>query len=217
MSGIAYDLQARVRGKAEAVLDANQGEDIPVLINPRGDLLVAAGMPGISDLVRMRQSYTAIAAAAIAPVIALPTTTAQVTLWNGELDSGKVYVIDSVGFYCAVSAAAATAAGVVICMNTGKKTAPTGAITPKGLAGQVYRGTALVATSAAITDDKWFPYGTSIVGPASQIGLVGEYPVDGLYIVPPGHMISIAWIANTVTTITGRAFIRWHEVQLPVG
>lgn len=217
MSGIAYDLQSRVRGKTEAVTDANHGESVPTLINPRGDLLISAGMPGISDLVRMRQSYTAIAAAALAPVAALPTTTAQVTLWNGELENGKIYIIESVGFFTAVSAAAATAVGVVVCMNIGKKSAPTSGITPKGLAGQVYRGTGIVATSASITDDKWFPYGTSIVGPASQIGLVGEYPVDGLYIIPPGHMFSIAVIANTTTTITCRGFIRWHEVQLPVG
>lgn len=217
MSGLAYDLQARVRGRSEAVTDANHGDPAPICINPRGDLQIAYGIPGVGDLTRLRNSYTVIAAAAVAPVTALPTTTAQLTLWNGEQENGKIYVLDSIGFFTAVSAGAATQVGMVVCMNIGKKANPAGAVVQKGLAGQVYRGTGNVTAAVTVTDDKWFPYGTSVVGPASQIGLVGEYPMDGLYVVPPGHMFSVAVIANTVTTITARAFIRWHEVLLPVG
>lgn len=217
MAGLSYDLLARVRGKSEAFLDGTHGEPAPVLINPRGDLCVALGLPGVAELVRLRRSYMAIAPAAVAPVAALPTTAAHLTLWNGEQENGMIYAIESVGVFTAVSAGAASQVGVAVCMNIGKKASPTSDTTPRGLAGQAYRGTAVVDAGATITDDKWQPFGTSIVGPASQIGLVAEFPVEGLFVVPPGHMFSVAAMANTGTTITTRCFIRWHEVQLPVG
>lgn len=214
---LQYDLLSRVRGKSEAVNDSPQGEPSPIVTNPRGDLAIAHGMPGVSDLVRMRNSYMAIVATAVAPITALPTTTAQMTLWNGEQENGKIYIIDTVGVFTTVSAGAATAIGLCGLMNIGKKVAPTGALTPRGLAGQAYRGTGLVAVGATVTDDKWTPIGTSNVGPASQIGQTMEWSLNGLYIVPPGHMFSLAAIANTGTTITCRCFMKWHEVQLPVG
>lgn len=219
MSGLAYDLQARVRAKSDVVSDLGTGEPAPLVINPRGDLLVAYGMPGVAELVRMRQSYFALGTAAAPANAALPTTATAtgITLWNGEQENGRIYVIDSIGFYVVVSAAAATAVGCVVCINLGKKTTPTADITPRGLAGNVYRGTGVVDLNATIVDDKWFPYGTSVVGPASQIGLAGDYPVDGLFVIPPGHQITVGVIANTATTITCRSMIRWHEVQLPVG
>lgn len=215
--GLVSDLLGIVRGKNEPLLDQPGGSPSPLVVNPRGDLSVVQGLPPNAELVRMRSSYVAIAVTAVAPVVALPTTTAQLTLWNGENDGGKIYVIDSVIYYTTVSAAAATNVGLLCCMNVGKKTAPTGAITPKGLAGHAYRGSGLVAVGATITDDSWHPLGDSVIGAASQIGTTVEVPVDGLYIIPPGHMFSLAGVANTVTTITGRCGIRWHEVQLPVG
>lgn len=214
---IAYSLQARVRGKSDAIADANQGEEVPLCVNPRGDILIARGMPGISELVRMRQSYMAIVATAVAPVTALPTTTAQMTLWNGEQENGKIYVLDSVGVFVTVSAAAATAVGLCALMNIGKKTAPTSALTPRGLAGQAYRGTGIVAVGATVTNDVWITMGSSNVGPTSQIGQTLDWSLNGQYVVPPGHMFSLSAIANTGTTITCRCFMRWHEVLLPVG
>ena len=214
---ISYDLNAKVRGRSEPILDCNTGEEVPININPHGDLIIAHGMPGVSELVRMRKSYMAIAASAVAPVTALPTTSAQLTLWNGENDGGLIYVIDSVGVFTTVSAGAATAIGLFACMHTGKKAAAVADLTIRGLAGQAYRGTATADVGATVVNDVWIPIGTANVGPASQIGQTLDVPVNGLYIVPPGHMFSLAAVANTTTTITTRCLIRWHEVQLPVG
>lgn len=206
-------LVGRARGTQEVYNDLSGGKSAGLVINPRGDLAIAQTMPGIGDLVRMRNSFFVIQSTAVAPIVALPTTTAQLTLFNGEQDGGRSYVIDSVGAIVQVSAAAATAIAVLACMGTGRKTAPTSDLTPRGLAGHRYKGAGIVDINATITNDTWHICGSSTFdAPTSQIGMAVEKRLDGLYVVPPGHYFSIAAITNTAATITVRHFIRWHEV-----
>lgn len=196
--------------------DFPTGEDGPLICNPRGDLGANLTLPELADIVRLRQSFYVIAAAAVAPIVAMPTTTAQFTLWNGELDGGRSYVIDSIGYIVVASAAAATPVGMVVCMGTGRKTAPVADLTPRGLAGQRYRGSGYVDLAATVTNDTWHLAGTSNQGPTSQVGMSLDVNIFGRYIIPPGHYFSQSVMANTVTTITVRQFIRWHEIQIPV-
>jgi hypothetical protein len=179
-------------------------------------LIVVNAMPTNAELVRLGDSWQAMQAAAVAPVVALPTTLAQLTLWNGEPAGGKVYLIDSIMTMVAVSAAAATGIGHAVLMNLGTKAAPTSAgLILTGLSGKAYGGNAIVAVGATVTDDKWAPFGNALDAPASQIAFTVDVPVNGLYIIRPGGMFSVACLANTVTTITVKTGIRWHEVQLP--
>ena len=205
-----------VRGSAEPQNDQPTGEDCSLVLNPRGDLSAAFALPELADIVRLRQSAFVIAAAAVAPIVAMPTTTAQFTLWNGELDGGKTYVIDSIGFIVVASAAAATPVGMVVCMGTRRKTAPAADLSPRGLTGQRYRGTGYVDLAATVTNDTWHLAGTSNQGPTSQVGMTLDINLYGKYVLPPGHYFSQAVMANTVTTITVRQFVRWHEIQIPV-
>lgn len=185
--------------------------------NGRGDSLVALGMPGVAEVVRMRESYGAIAATAVAPVVALPTTTAQLSLWNGEQQGGKSYVIDSVFAHVVVSAGVATGVGIVGMINKRAAAQMVADITPFGLAGHVYAGSGIVDVGATVVDDGWHPIGNSIIGPASQVAMNVDIPVNGLYIVPPGGAFSIAVVANTVTTITAKMGFRWHEMLVDLG
>lgn len=187
-------------------------------ISGRGDLMVSLALPERTDLVRHGESYGIIQASAVAPVVALPTTTAQLSIWNGEPDGGKSYVIDSLIGMVAVSAGAATGVGFAGMLNKGRVSKPTNDLAPAtaafGLAGHQYAGKAIVDLAATVVDDGWHPIGNAVVGPASQIALPFEVPVYGLYIIPPGGMFSMAVLANTVTTITVKMGLRWHEVQL---
>lgn len=225
------EIQGRTRGTQECYTDQAGGETGGLVINPRGDLQIAQALPGYADIVRMRNSYFVIAAVAVAPVVALPTTTAQMTLFNGELDSGRTYFVSHVGAFVAVSAGAATEIAVLSCMGIGKKATVVSDLTPKGLAGQRYRGAGLVDLAAAVTNDQWMTVCGSLGGaPASHIGMNIEHDVEGRrtlgsglgtggssgFVIPPGHYFSIAVVANTVTTITVRQYIRWHEIQTPV-
>lgn len=206
-----------VRGK-NAVTDLYVRGEAQSMINGRGDSLVALALPPNAELVRHGESYGVIQGTAVAPVVALPTTTAQVSLWNGEPANGKSYIIDSVFLTGVVSAAAATGMGLVAMINKSAKTLPSGSVlTPFGLAGHNYQGRGSVVLAATVTDDGWHPLGNSVVGPASQIGLNADIPVKGLYVIPPGGLFSIAALANTASTVTTKIGIRWHEVALDLG
>lgn len=214
---LPVELVGRIRGMDQPGFAQNDRGPQPLDVNPRGDLAVVQALPSLAEVVRMGESYFVIQAAAVAPVVALPTTTAQVSLWNGEPDGGRCYVIDSVFATDVVSAGAATGIGLAALLNIGRVALPSGSLlTPKGLTGQGYRGAGKVVLAATVVDDTWAPLGSSVVGPASQIGLNLDVPVNGLYIVRPGHLFSLACLANTVTTITVKMGIRWHEVNLVI-
>jgi len=215
--GVIGELITLVRGKVDPVLDLPGGGEGPLVTNPRGDLSIAQGLPYRAEVVRLRNSYSVVTATAVAPVVALPTTSAQFSMSNNEADGGRSYIID--GFYLVVvaSAAAATPVSLAMMLNTGRSTAVAATLTAKGLAGQPYKGSGTFAVGTTVTDEGWFPVGNSGVGATSQLGHVIENPVDGLFIVPPGGKLSLVAMANTVTTITCRIGVRWHEVQIPLG
>lgn len=210
----------RVRGNQPSIEQLPQGSDYQGSINTRGDIEIAiAGGGGRVDITRMRKGWQAVntSASPATPVAALPTTTAQLTLWNGEQDPGRFYVIDALGAVCATTAPAATSLSLVVCMNVGRQTAPTGALTQRGTAGQPYSGYALVAVGATIVNDGWFPVGSSVVSAANEVGATVQYLANGAFIVPPGYQISMAVLSNEATDARVRQWIRWHEVLLPIG
>lgn len=215
---LSVESNFRVRGSAVSN-DLFSDRDTTIAnINGRGEALVAAALPPLTEAVRLGNSYWVATSSAAAPVVALPTTTAQLTLWNGENDGGKSYVIDSVWAMVVVSAAAATPLSILGCLNIGKQTKPTGTLTPKSMSGRNYRGQAQALAGATIVNDGWLALGSGASNtPTSHIGLTVDIPLNGSYIVPPGGMFSTAVIANTASTITCIQGIRWHEVTLALG
>lgn len=188
-------------------------------MSPRGDALVAYGSPGMTEVTRMGEGYQLITTTAVAPVVALPTTTSQLTIWNGEASgTGKLYSIDSIFAVVVVTAAAATGLGMCALLNAGEKAAPTaGTLVARGLAGQVYAGMMVNALAQTVVDEGWMPWGNSVVGPASQVVLTFEAQINGRIVVPPKHLFHTAALANTASSITVRQGIRWHEIRVPVG
>lgn len=189
-------------------------------VNARGEALVNLALPERAEIVRLGESYGIIQASAVAPVVALPTTTAQLSLYNGEGDGGRSYVIDSLIGVVVASAGAATGVGFAAMLNKGKVATPTNELSPAtaawGQSGHRYGGAAIVDLAATVVDDGWHPVGNAVVGPASQIAMPFEVQVYGSYIVRPGGMFSMAVLANTVTTITVKMGVKWHEVQLDI-
>ncbi len=207
------EVAARIRDARSQGLAPNGN----LSVNERGELVVVHGLPGQTEIVRTGESYFAFQATEVAPIVALPTTTAQLSLWNGEPDGGKSYAIDSLICTATVSAGAATGIGFAGLINPGRVALPSGSLlTPKGLSGQPYNGRGKAVLAATVVDDTWHPIGTSVVGPAGQIGLNVEQAVEGRYLLPPGHLFSLAVLANTVTTIRVKMGIRWHEKMLGV-
>lgn len=225
---IEAELQTLVRARSDCQADIATGDDAYLVTNSRGDLLVARALPDLAELVRMRQSYVVSldqAGTAVAPLVALPTTAAgagTMSILNGEQDNGKIYILDSLFCHVVVAAAAATPLTLAGMLTIGKfsnATAPVSDLTPRGTAGQAYKGSAVVdlAYAGTLVDDGWQPFGTSAQAIAASIGMTYEVPINGLIVIPPGHFFTMGVIANTVTTITVKFGMRWHEVQLPIG
>lgn len=190
----------------------------PSPLNPRGDALLAAALPFGVEISRLSEAYKCCQTVATATVVAIPTTTSRLTMWNGEPDDGKSYVIEGV-HSIAVAGAVASAFTIVGMINRGRQTQPSQAqLVLRSTNGALYLGRGSVhITTTNLADAGWFPLHSSVVnvGTASAIGLGAYAEVRGGIILPPGGLFSISVVTNSAT-ITQRGGIRWQEVQLPL-
>ena len=92
---------ARVRGLFAGNYAEND-EDQQVLINNRGDHLVAQALPELTELVRLGDTWQVKLATGLAALTALPTTVAGISIYNGEPATGKCYIIEAFGSHEAV-------------------------------------------------------------------------------------------------------------------
>jgi len=211
-------ITGRVRGMFAGNYPENNEEE-QFHLNMRGDMIVEQALPERTELVRMGKSYILIGTA-VAPVAALPTTAAHLSLWNGEQDDGLSYVIDTVGAWTAVSAGAAINIGMCAQQNLGKISNPAGTLVPKSLNGRAnYTGKGNGKASVTVTNDSaWHPVGVPLVSAnTATLMMCVEYPVYGRYIVPPGGMFSVASLCNAAGSATCQPWIIYHEVRLVLG
>lgn len=218
---------ARVRDVFAKLLAAND-QNQQLEVNQRGELLIAAGLPEIAELIRQGRSWQAYLSTGVAALTALPTTTAGFSLYNGEaMGSGCVYIIEAFGSSENVVDVTQADTTALFAMNnkvTGSGvTKPTAvAMTgPTSLSGRSnYDGKAIVASGLTVTNDGWFPHGAEAQAPlapavAGAVWKVNEAKVRGLYFVPPGGMFSTQAVKVAAAAAQQFHFVRWHEVVLP--
>jgi hypothetical protein len=149
-------------------------------------------------MVRLGQSWQVKTTTGIAALSALPTTVSHLGLYNAEPATGKVYVIDSVATWEAVQdGTQSDQTTLFVMLNRGVITAPANALTPVSLSGRTgYDGRAAITTGATgLTNDGWYPAGTSALrgdGRGGAVWKMTDVPLRGLYIVPPGGYFNIA-------------------------
>ena len=154
-----------------------------------------------------------------APLTALPTTTGALNLWNGEGANGKSYIIDRVQVSeIVVDATQSNMTAVFACLVRPPVATPTdAALTIRSLSGRTYGGRARTTAAASVTNDGWFPIGTSAPVAAAAAGSawkVTDIPINGLYIVPPGGQFCVAAAKVAATAGQCHFSIVWHEAQL---
>lgn len=215
-------MAARVRGFFSGNYAENK-EDEQVIINSRGDLVVAQSLPELTELVRLGQSYQVVTTTGVAAATALPTTTSGLSLNNNEKATGLCYAIDSFGSYEAVVDATQTdVTAIFACLNkTGSAQASSGTAETgvRSLSGRAnYGGSAVALRAATMVNDTWFPHQTIGAMAAAAAGAnfkINECIVRGMYLVPPGGAFNIAAVkAAAAAALQQFYFIRWHEVQL---
>lgn len=189
--------------------------------NNRGELLVAMGSPALSEVVRMGETYRVFGGQTSA-LTAAPTTTAGFSLWNGEADGGKHYVIHSFGvlengidatqqnslaLWALVDALRVTAvidAGNTIGSNSGRRS---------------YGGLGRTINGATVVNTCWIPVGPTSPSNAQAAGStfrVTEHVCNGLWICPPGCKFSVAASKTAATSNQLFYFMTWHEMALKV-
>ena len=147
---------------------------------------------------------TQIIANGIAPVAAIPTTTATLALFNGEEVGGKALAIEQLGFFLG-SGTPAAGATLLACVSPRKiVTAPTAMTTGYGVQSASGQGSskALWTTALAIpTTAAWFQVASTQQLAAVNVGQ-GDNVVtlDGKLVVPPGFALGLAILSGAGTT-----------------
>jgi len=214
-------IAGRVRGLFAGNYPENR-EDEQVHVNSRGDQIVSQGLPELTEIVRMGDTWQTILSSGVAPLTGIPTTTAALVLWNGEGANGKSYVIDSVfNVEGVVDATQSNMTSLFAMLGRPPVTTPVDAgLAIRSLSGrQAYSGRARTVVGGTVVNDGWFPVGTSAPVAAAAAGSAWkalDWPLKGLYIVPPGGSFNLH--AAKVAATASQCFIgvRWHEVQLIV-
>ena len=212
-------IAGRVRGLFAGNYPENR-EDEQIHVNSRGDLIVAQSMPERAEIVRMGDSWQVATSSAIAPLTAAPTTTGALNLWNGEQSNGKTYVIDRVQvFEIVVDATQPNSTAVFAMLVRPPVATPTdAALTLRSLSGRnAYSGRARTTVNASVTNDGWFPIGTSAPTAAAAAGSawkVTDIALNGLYLVPPGGQFCVHAVKAAATA--GQCQFSFHEVQMIV-
>lgn len=206
------------------IYNSPAGGEMPAHFNNRGDHLIAQSLPAKTELTRMGQTWDcAIATAnAFTYVAAWPTTRGELVLYNGELATGKSYLIDSAWLYNITSMAAAQAM-TLIAQIAAVATVPTDDTaqlisSPSGRVGYNGKGKRAIAnTAAGQTTNLWRVLATSqMAAMTTNLGAALFAELYGGWIVPPGYVFALNAVAGTAagTAIIG---VRWHEVQLTLG
>lgn len=232
-------MEAKVLGRVRKALEIFSPEPVgrdttQLALSPTGDQLVSWGTPPYQEIVKEGRSFWMGTTAAVAAVVAIPSTAHMFAIYNNESDGGRSYVIDSIAVSNAVSTAVASQAQMLVNIGQVRETAPTDAgLIPKKNNGNgnvtngvavrpdtkaicILAATALPANTGFTTN--WQPVGPNGVKPgvAATPGYGMFYEPQGRFIVPPGRYFAVHVLANVVGE-TFQAFISWHERQITLG
>ena len=198
-----------------------RGGEKAVETTPSGDQFVAAGLPPYAELTRQGGGYSVIAISALVGLVVRPSTTAQITLWNGEGTGGKSYVIDRLFTHNLVSTAALSFYSLWATVHPSGMTNPgvdiaRSATNITGNSGKKYNGMAVVGVAESVDDNGWYPWATS-----TEVTTAGVVPgshlsvdVEGRLIVPPQGGISLTNVCSIASTVTFCTGLSWYEMQL---
>ena len=209
-------VQGVVRGvSAPAYGDGEQSFGV----TPRGETIVAQGLPPKTEVVRLGDSWTCQIAtgSAFTHVANMPTTRAELALYNGEPGDGKCYVIDAVWWFCLTSITAASG-GTLIYQVAAAAAAPTD--DPLQLInspmGKTYGGRAKRAVAVTtMTANKWAALASQPAGAAVSIGVGVVAEARGGIVLPPGATLGLNVVVGTATG-TGLIGLAWHEAKLRI-
>lgn len=172
--------------------------------NVIGDLLVAQGLPVNTEVTRLGSRYATMATSAVAALVARPTTTAALEIYNntGAVNfngAPQSMIVTRLFSHELVTSTTGLGGGAIIyAMVTTGKAAPTdAALAVNSLSGKAAlpaAGPILNAASTTVVANGWFPYGYTVKKESAGAVVPGgglEAIIDGRLIVPPGCSLCI--------------------------
>lgn len=185
--------------------------------NPRGDLCVAQGLLPKTELARLANSWSCMIAtgSAFTNVAGMPTTRAELALYNGYTDT-TCLVIDQVSFLSLTSITALANATLIYQVgNPAALTDDTAQLINSPL-GKTYSGSAKRAVAVTtMTANKWTVLDARGNPATASIGFGAMAEVAGGIIIKPGFTLGLNAVVGTATG-TSLIGVSWHEVKLPL-
>lgn len=218
----------RVRGATSpAATLLSDGTNQIAGMNDRRETLVVQALPPLTELVRLGKSWSTTVPLAnhFTTVAALPTTLANILIWNGNVAGGASLVIDSAWAILDttnVTLMNMSLMGQIFPNTNGAVAAPTNntACIRNSRSGKPSSngGTSVaIANTAFMLADKWEVLSTGPSVAAVGIGAAVFADCYGKFIVPPGAVFGIALVVGTAAATSATAGFGWSEVQLTLG
>lgn len=222
-------LLARIRKVLEGIdAEVPGGDPREVVLTQQLELLIAAGATNYQEIVKTGRAFWSGTTAAIAAVVAIPTTGHMYAIFNNEPDGGRSIIIDWVAAQNVVSTAVASQAQMLGLVGQVREATPTDAGTGvkkmNGLGGGavdlnarfILNATALPAATGIAAN--WFPIGPNgvKVGVAATPGYGMYQQLDGRIIIAPGRYFAMHVLANVVGE-TFVSFMGFHTKQITLG
>ena len=194
----------------------NDGVDRYLEATPNRETLVSQGLPAYTEMTRQGNGWQVMDTSAAAALVIRPTTTAGLTLYNGNAAGGASYIIDRACIHQLVSTDAIEAYSLWACVHSAGHTAAAADITAiKGMSGNTYAGNATVEVDMTVTDSGWFPIADGEVGnPGTTTpGGVAVAVIAGRFLIPPTGAFSLQ-VVGSLTSATFTHGISWYEQAL---
>lgn len=213
---------SRVRKLLEAIDQSSKDTDQQATLNAQLALLVALDSTAYDEIVRSGRAFESHITAALAAVIAVPTTAIMLGVYNNEPDGGRSYIVDRVWALAIVAPASVGQAALIGALGQTRVAAAVSAAlainSQNGMGGKDTK--AIVATAAldAVTGvaANWrlLPGQTAVHRAIASVpGQWLNAEINGRIIVPPGREFAMHVLADTVgSTFIGG--IEWHEKQV---
>ena len=199
------------------------GEDAEMSVNGFGHSLIASSCAPLEEISRYGNSYMMRNYAALNNILAIPTTTAMCTWWNGS--TSKSMVLDAAYWTSVVvdatqsnshmmlfniqppGFAKPTASAAVATSLSGKGGFTNSATNPPG-------SNVLLVTGATVVDTGWLPLHTSPPSPANAGALwtTVKAEINGAIIIPPTAAFSLVELSLAAVATSSLLTLQWHEV-----
>lgn len=159
---------------------------------------------------------TQIIANGIAPVAAIPTTTATLYLYNG--DPTRSYLVDQLDFYLGsgTAAAGATLLATVAKLTSAAPTANATGYGSQSMSGSSRTSKAFWSTAGTLAaGTNWVPMISTLQLAAANVGQGDQVQQTwGSILVPPGYVLGIAILSGAGTTPLYAIGAIWDELEL---